>query len=299
MLAANNIFANMFDILRMVDPEEGLLLEFDANDTIQVTKICCTDVFGSGERCRNCTSTRAYYSNTTKVKLEYANGMVLLIFSTPITYEGRRLVVEMVKDITDSMTLDVQDKQRMDGVTNIIFNLNKVATTDALTSLYNRRYLDENLPKVLENCKAIGQPLCVALFDIDDFKAVNDTYGHHAGDMVLSATAESISTYVRRGSDWGARYGGEELFTCFVGVPLQDGRKILERIRQHIEENLILIDDYSISVTVSVGLAELEMNETPAALLARCDHLLYQAKRKGKNRVEFEVDGPKFITRQG
>lgn len=288
MLEQNRIFQEMFDIIRMVDPERGVLLEFGADNQVRETEICCTDVFGSNERCRNCTSTRAFYSDKTMIKLEYAGGAVLLIFSVPIVHDGRRIVVEMVKDISESMTVDVRDQHRVDSMTAVIDNLNRLATTDSLTNLYNRRYLDEHLPPLIESCHRLGMPLCVSLLDIDNFKPVNDEYGHQAGDMVLAATAGSISSFVRRGSDWAARYGGEEFLVCFVGVRLEDGIKIIERVRQHVEENLVLLDDgQGISVTVSAGVTELRFGESARDLIARCDELLYQAKRNGKNRSEY------------
>lgn len=291
LLDQNRIFSNLFDLFRLVDPERGILLEYDAESGIRETGICCTDVFGSEERCRNCTSTRAYYADKPMVKLEYVGGAVLLIFSVPFLYQDRRVVVEMVKDISESMTVDVKDKQRLDSVTAVINNLNHIATTDSLTGLFNRRYLDGHLPAVIESCQRLGVPMCAALLDLDDFKKVNDTYGHQTGDRVLAAAAESVASFVRRGSDWAARYGGEEFFVCFVGVRLPDGVRILERIRTHIEENLILLDDnQGITVTASVGLVELRQEDDLGALIARADDLLYQAKRKGKNRVEVVVE---------
>ncbi len=288
LLEKNGVFYNLFDILRLVDPEKGILLEYGPDGGMKETKTCCTDVFGSNERCRNCTSSSAYYTDKTKVKLEYAGGAVLLIFSVPIVHDGRRIVVEMVKDISESMTVDVRDQHRVDSMTAVIDNLNRLATTDSLTNLYNRRYLDEHLPPLIESCHRLGMPLCVSLLDIDNFKPVNDEYGHQAGDMVLAATAGSISSFVRRGSDWAARYGGEEFLVCFVGVRLEDGIKIIERVRQHVEENLVLLDDgQGISVTVSAGVTELRFGESARDLIARCDELLYQAKRNGKNRSEY------------
>ena len=290
LLQENNIFRGMFDILRMVDPERGVLLEWTPDGSIQKTDIFCTDVFGSKERCRNCTSSRAFYADKTMVKLEYAGGAVLLIMSTPVTHRGKRIIVEMVKNISESMTMDVQDKHRIDGVTNIIQNLNAIATTDVLTGLFNRRYLETALPKLIASCQRIGTPLCLAMLDIDNFKQVNDTYGHQVGDRVLSATAGALSAFIRRSSDWGARYGGEELFVCFAGIRFGEGEKILERIRQRIEDTRIQVEEKSISVTASIGLAELRPEESMADVLARCDSLLYQAKQKGKNRVESRLE---------
>ena len=95
------------------------------------------------------------------VKLEYSKGKVLLIISVPITVNDCQVVAELVKDISDSMTVDIRYHSRVDKVTGVIQSLNKLATTDALTGLFNRRYLDEKMPKIIEDCHNNAQHIAV------------------------------------------------------------------------------------------------------------------------------------------
>ncbi|MDL2238119.1 GGDEF domain-containing protein [Christensenellaceae bacterium OttesenSCG-928-K19] len=286
LLESQDNFLHIYDIIRLVDPQRGELLEFDRSSGIKKTGVSCCDVFGTDERCQNCTSIRAFYSNKTMVKLEYSNGKVLLILSVPITVNGDQVVAELVKDISDSMTVDIRDHSRVDKVTSVIQSLNKLATTDAMTGLFNRRYLDEKMSEIVEECQKNTQPLCCAMLDLDNFKNVNDTYGHPVGDKVLATTAHTIASYIRRSSDLAARYGGEEFFMLFTGVDLESGRNILERVRQQIEQTTIEVDGHTLSATVSIGMAEFIPGESAHDLLTRCDKLLYLAKKNGKNRLE-------------
>ncbi len=226
----------MFDLIRLVDSEKGRLLECQPDGHTVQTDICCTDVLGSNERCKNCTPSRAYYANETVVKLEYADGTVFLIFSVPLEVDGSRVVADLGKDLTKSMTVNMDDAYRENEITGIIDNLNKMATMDALTQLYNRRYLDETFPKLVKMSLELGRPLSVALLDLDDFKAVNDTYGHAAGDEVLKKTGEILSSNIRRGADWVARFGGEEFMLCFPGTPADAVFAVVERIRMQITD---------------------------------------------------------------
>ncbi|MDL2227040.1 GGDEF domain-containing protein [Deltaproteobacteria bacterium OttesenSCG-928-M10] len=286
VLESQDNFLHIYDIIRLVAPQRGELLEYDHSSGIKKTGVSCIDVFGTDERCQNCTSIRAFYSGKTMVKLEYSKGKVLLVISVPVTVNDCQVVAELVKDISDSMTVDIRDHSRVDKVTGVIQSLNKLATTDALTGLFNRRYLDEKMPEIIEDCHKNGQHMCCALLDIDNFKQVNDTYGHPVGDQVLAATSHTIASYIRRSSDMAVRYGGEEFFMLFVGVDLTTGRNVLERVCRQIEQTPIKIDGHTLSVTVSIGLAELFPDENAKELLTRCDKLLYRAKKNGKNRVE-------------
>lgn len=291
MLEAQGVFADMFDIVRLVDAEQGVLMETHQDGTVMQTQVCCTDALGAEDRCRNCTSMRAYFSNETVVKLEYAQGSVLLIFSAPVTIHGRQMVAELIKDITKSMTVNVEEGEtKSDEIVQIIGNLNQMATTDALTNLYNRRYFDEKLPNQVDACKKLGEKLYVAMLDLDNFKNVNDFYGHAMGDAALVAVGLILTKHARRGSDWAARYGGEEFFICFPGAKREAINRLMESILWEIGHTPIVLDGQKIYITVSIGLTELYPEDDMITLVARSDQLLYAAKAKGKNRIESSID---------
>ncbi|WCL55700.1 PleD family two-component system response regulator [Gimibacter soli] len=162
----------------------------------------------------------------------------------------------------------------------------QLATTDAVTGLYNRHYLTTHMETQLQTAQKRGKPLSVMILDIDFFKKVNDTYGHAAGDLVLKEFANRIARNIR-GVDLAARYGGEEFVVMMPDTPLDWAHMIADRLRQEVAEQFFDIgsSDGPINVTVSIGVAVAGESATPAELLDAADKALYAAKEGGRNRV--------------
>jgi two-component system cell cycle response regulator len=160
----------------------------------------------------------------------------------------------------------------------------ELAVTDGLTGLHNRRYMEAHL-KVL-TARSDGHPLSLLLADVDNFKAINDTYGHAAGDNVLRELAARFRRNTRA-IDAACRLGGEEFVILMPGTGSADACQIGERIRQSIASEPFHINrDTKIHVTASVGIATIEGgNKTLEWLLERADGALYTAKKEGRNRV--------------
>jgi diguanylate cyclase (GGDEF)-like protein len=160
------------------------------------------------------------------------------------------------------------------------------ATSDALTGLHNRRWLDEMLPRFLGRHTHDGTALSVMMVDVDHFKRFNDTYGHDAGDHVLRLVARAMGGAVRP-SDAVARFGGEE-FTVILPLTTTEGGMVAgERLRHRVEQ-LDLGEHAGVKlppVTISLGLATLRPGDDALALIKRADAALYEAKRGGRNRV--------------
>ncbi|MBM4363645.1 MAG: GGDEF domain-containing protein [Deltaproteobacteria bacterium] len=157
---------------------------------------------------------------------------------------------------------------------------------DALTGADNRRQLDGRLRAEVAFAERHRRPLSLPLFDIDHFKAINDRYGHPAGDAVLRAVAQLIRGQLRT-EDSLARYGGEEFAVLLRDTALPQGVLVAERIRAKLERSEIPVGPADLSVTISGGAATLTCagESTPEALLATADRRLYAAKRGGRNRV--------------
>jgi diguanylate cyclase (GGDEF)-like protein len=161
------------------------------------------------------------------------------------------------------------------------------AVTDELTGLFNRRRFQEAMATEVERSKRFGQPVGLVLLDLDDFKNVNDTYGHQQGDLVLREVARVLRETSRE-IDEPARYGGEELAVVLPGTDLEGAYNLAERVRAGIEElALPLLDgDGILSVTASFGVATLPGSaDDMRELVAAADEALYRAKRAGKNRT--------------
>ncbi len=155
---------------------------------------------------------------------------------------------------------------------------------DGLTGVYNRRFLQTRLGEEYNRSKRYGTSLSLIMFDIDFFKKVNDTYGHQCGDAVLQAVATNINGHIRN-TDYLARYGGEEFCCLLPETDISGARVLAERFRLHVEAHTTTCREHAIQVTISLGVAELTVEDSVEALLKRADEALYQAKHFGRNKV--------------
>jgi two-component system, cell cycle response regulator len=163
----------------------------------------------------------------------------------------------------------------------------EAAVKDGLTGLHNRRYLDSHLTVMFEEAVRRNGQVSVLLLDIDRFKAINDAFGHDAGDEVLREFAHRIRA-LTRGIDVVARYGGEEIVVLVPDSSLADARMVAERIRERIGAKPFQIDRgrRTVTVTVSIGVAARHAGDlTAAGLMKRADLALYRAKEDGRDRV--------------
>jgi len=160
----------------------------------------------------------------------------------------------------------------------------RMADTDVLTGLYNRRYFNRALASFDGPDAARRPPLSVLILDLDHFKEINDTYGHDGGDRVLAAVGALLRRLIRSG-DVAARYGGEEFAILAPGLPHQDLAAFADRIRDCVAGTPIAVgSDTAVTVTVSIGGVHREDPATPTyALLKTADHRLYDAKLRGRN----------------
>jgi len=164
--------------------------------------------------------------------------------------------------------------------------LARQAHTDSLTGLANRRALDERLAGEAEHARQLGTNMSFVLADLDNFKQINDRYGHQTGDAVLRAVAAVFAESVRE-VDLAARFGGEELALVLPGTPLVGARRLAERIRKGIEDLRVPAPNGDlVRVTSSFGAASYPTHGSVEALVAAADAALYEAKGAGKNVVE-------------
>jgi diguanylate cyclase (GGDEF)-like protein len=158
--------------------------------------------------------------------------------------------------------------------------LDELASTDGLTGVYNRRRFMELVRKLCEQSpEGIA---CMALFDLDRFKLINDTHGHQAGDTVICQAVEVITRHCRH-TDLIGRYGGEEFVLCLPDTHLQQAHEIIERIRVELAGMTLIHDGSPVMVTASIGIAQRQPHEAFESWLSRTDKALYQAKRNGRN----------------
>ncbi len=174
-------------------------------------------------------------------------------------------------------------KQLQDQLRERNAALDRVSRTDALTGLFNRRHLDEELAIRCGYARRYQEPLSVLLLDIDHFKVVNDTHGHPAGDVVLSEFAHRLANKLRMG-DTAGRWGGEEFLVILPHTDLSGAIEVAERIRAAAAAAPFIAGTTQITVTVSGGCCS-GQGESPEELLHSVDLALYQAKDAGRNQI--------------
>ena len=164
-----------------------------------------------------------------------------------------------------------------------ILDARRLANCDFLTGLYNRRYFFEHAGRLYDRARSGGSGLLVAMIDIDHFKRINDTHGHHGGDEALVAVADCLSQRAGSGAIV-ARFGGEEF--AFAGIVDQgmDAALCLEGIRRSVSEIGLLLDSRAVRMTVSIGATE-ALGSSLDDMLRRADHAVYQAKEQGRDQV--------------
>lgn len=167
-----------------------------------------------------------------------------------------------------------------------IESLSNIAMHDGLTKMPNRRYLESYLSYRLEEYQRFDRSFAVLFADIDDFSHVNNRYSHETGDMVLKNIAESLSRSVRR-NDLVGRWGGEEFVGIYSISEPTEIQTIAERFRFLVDHTEVVKDGECIHATVSVGITVVRPEDTVHTLVERTDHLMYESKRAGKNRVTF------------
>ena len=177
----------------------------------------------------------------------------------------------------------VRNKRLQDELRQRNLQLDRMARVDELTQLYNRRHLQEELHRLGSASRRDRWSLAVVLFDVDHFKHVNDTLGHHAGDVVLQHCARRLLAATRAGDVLG-RWGGEEFLLVLPDTDVDEAALAAERMRAAVADGSIMVEHTELIVTLSGGCAADDLGNVDA-LLSRADEAMYRSKTEGRNRI--------------
>lgn len=162
--------------------------------------------------------------------------------------------------------------------------VNNLVITDELTGVYNRRFINEQLPVALQSSKLNSKPMTVMMLDINHFKSINDKYGHLAGDVILSEIAALLKNRIVEDIGWVARYGGDEFFILLNDTGTDTAFKISRYIRKRVCETIFVYDGNEINVSVSIGVYTCDNKQlTPEEVINQVDKKLYMEKEEGRN----------------
>jgi len=170
-------------------------------------------------------------------------------------------------------------------VERLIVDLRNAARTDGLTGLPNRASLYIDGDQALQKTRQRAQPFALLIFDLDHFKQINDTWGHHAGDMVLRHFSRILRRHTRHGNALPCRWGGEEFVLAMPGADMAAAMAMAEALRQAAAAKPVNVDGESIAITTSVGVAFASVDDDFDQIVAQADEALYRAKAEGRNRI--------------
>ena len=234
------------------------------------------------------------YETRTELKLAGKPSRYLDLRITPLYNDHQILNGRLIvfRDVTDRKEVEKDLRRAMDRLQTQLIEigilqsqLREQAIRDALTNVFNRRYLEETLERELARAEREKYPLCVIMMDLDYFKDINDTYGHEAGDIVLKTLAETVMRQSRHG-DFVCRYGGEEFVLVMPNIGVETARYRAEELHQIINSLNIIYGVFNLTTTISMGVATYPGHgKTKEELLRASDRALYIAKNTGRNRV--------------
>ena len=280
-----NILKGLYDALRVVDPVGKKVLLHNEVALINKKGSCFSEL--SKKRvCDNCISMRAINNNSTFMKIENVDEKLYLISAMPFEYKGETYAVELIKEVTNSLFYGNSIIGGNYKVDNMVKDMKKIATKDALTGIYNRRFIDERLPVDMAQCMENDEPISIIMADMDYFKNINDTYGHTTGDYVLKEFTKKLKKCMREKKDWIARYGGEEFIICIPGADERIALKVANRMLSSVKDMELNLDNGKVNVTASFGIATLYNNHiSTEEFIDNADKKLYLAKETGRNKI--------------
>ncbi len=274
-----DILGNIFMIQRVVDPQNKKIIDFENNIKINENHKCF-DFWNNGSACSNCISMRALNENSSFSKIEHLNENLYMIIASPININGETYVVELIKDVTNDTMFSMFNNKTIEDLREEIHRLNMIAVTDELTNIFNRRYLDENLPVALRSLSNSDFSLSLIMLDIDSFKLINDTYGHLCGDYVIKEIAHLIDTYVKTFNGWTCRYGGDEFIAVIENISKEKTYEIIDLLKNTIDSTPLIYNNNIINITCSFGVSYLNKNNLSIDdALNLVDNRLYKAKK--------------------
>lgn len=215
--------------------------------------------------------------------------VILLFFLTDFEKSDLLIAISLISTtvVATNLFITKSIRKRVDKLIRHSFEkIEYQLYFDELTSVYNRKTGINRLTEEVVRSKRKGKPLSIAILDIDDFKKINDKYGHLVGDRVLNHVAIQIKNSLR-GCDVVSRFGGEEFLIILPETDQMHAMLALERVREWIAKKAVKVGNEILYVTVSIGVTEIELDEDPLESIHKADLALYQAKRGGKNRIEF------------
>lgn len=282
LTASLSSLKGIYDILRIVDPINKRIV-VDHGATMDNP---CYSILNRKTFCNNCIAMRSYIENTSFIKIEEAvdSNTIYSVISLPINYNSKKLVLELIKDISKSSSTTIRETYRKQ-IDSLINKLNEKTVIDESTGIYNKSYINERLPVDINNSFSSGRPLSIIMADIDHLEKINTAHGYSIGDNILKSFSTIAAKHLNS-NHWAARYGGEEFLIVLNNTDLDKAYNLAENLRISLENESFKYHDTDIKVTASFGVYSIDNRKMDAKeFINNVSKNLYRAKLLGRNKT--------------
>ena len=296
-----NLFERIYDYIRMVDPVNKNVAYYLKPDVTEIGdgEHHCYKLWGKGDLCENCISVRAYNQEDTFVKIEYQADKVWMATAVPVVLEDNKVVIEFLKNITETGIIDIEGKETGE-IHKIINKKNRLIVSDALTGLYNNRFINERLPYDIISSREGSRHLTLVFISLNNFKAINDAYGHAAGNHIAKELAKIIKKYCRDSKDWAARYGGMEFIMLLSDTNDKQAHQVYKRLYKTINNTRFHYGGNDVKIAVSIGFySMLNENITAEEFVKKAEkstYIMTEAGKTDKKAIFEELEQKLFLT---
>lgn len=269
----------LFDFYRIVEPVTHQVYDMEDGELIPYNELCHR-VWNRKNECLNCSSLRTMQEQRTFIKLEYMESKIYLVFSIPIQLKEDMYVLEYIKDVTSSLMVNsIQDEKNDNkNISSLIHRFNELLIHDDYTGLYNKSYIFQKLAEDISKARKTGESLAAVMIDIDDFKEINDTYGHVSGDRVILKIASKLKSYESDGSTWAARIGGDEFLLIFKDMPEEEVQIRCKILEKEIADIAFKGGRERFHAYISVGCTFWDSADDAKKLIHKADLAMYEEK---------------------
>lgn len=259
----------VFEKVRLIDT--SLTKQYIISDENEIIEypFKCHAIWNKSSKCENCISSKALSTKSKLTKVEFVESDIFFIIAIYVEIDTIQYIMEMVTKIDNDTLFDAEGDNKF---IDVIETHNERLYTDALTGIYNRRYLEEQI----KGLKSING---IAMIDIDDFKDINDTYGHRSGDFVLARIGECLLSEMGE-KHRAIRYGGDEFLLVFRDITKDKLSRILENIK-NVVSNISSNEYLDLKISVSIG--AIYSTENAINVIDYADKALYEAKKVEEN----------------
>lgn len=278
------IIDSIFDYYRIVEPIDNTVFRYYNGELIP-TEQKCYELWGHGRKCLKCTSFKACTDKKVQIKVETNGKEVRIVHSVPILIDDKYYAIELIKDVNETMYINAETHKDQTDLLKLVYEFNELVTHNSFTGLYNKKFSEQKVIDQIKDTLKNGTTLFAAIIDVDNFKFINDTFGHKVGDEVILNIVDKIKNCISDEKDWAGRIGGDEFLMVFVDKTLDEINNKCNKLAECVKEYSFIANYIQFNVSITIGVKEFNKEEdNEENFLEHVDKIMYEIKRKKKNK---------------